>query len=297
MQRLPAVSDEAWEVIASVTVCIIPTMGGALLSWYDSISLGLLPRSFPCQLTGNSPSPHATSQPPADVGCDFVFGSLAAEADAEDYDEPPAVPAPPLTSPPRSTQQDSRPVRSIYPVWDDKNGEPTPQQRAEHLAMLQDIFPRVFGTTGPLREMSGGPMKIELQDDAQPFAITAARAIPFAYRDQAKHQLDKLVEDGVIVEVTEPTPWFHPTVFVPKKATDGSKDPTNIRIYVDLTQLNAHVRRGAHPTRSPEDVVTNIPSGSRLFLHKTGCQKRLFPDPHRPGTSSLHDVHHTVGPI
>ena len=253
------------EVIASITVCIIPAMDGALLSWYDSISLGLLPRSFPCQITGNSPPPHAVLQSPADISCDVVIDSLVAEADAEDQDESSAVNAPLLTPPPRSTQQDSRPVRSMYPVWDDKNGDPTPQQRAEHLAMLQDIFPRVFDTTGPLREMSGGPMKIELQDDAQPFAITAARAIPFAYRDQAKRQLDKLVEDGVIVEVTEPTPWCHPTVFVPKKAADGSKDPANIRVCVDLTQLNAHVRRGAHPTRSPEDVVTNIPSGSRFF--------------------------------
>ncbi|KAF0296550.1 hypothetical protein FJT64_006005 [Amphibalanus amphitrite] len=64
-----------------------------------------------------------------------------------------------------------------------------------------DIFPRVFDTTGHLREMTGGPMRIELKDDARPTAVTAARSIPFAYRDQAKRQLDKLIEAGIIVEV------------------------------------------------------------------------------------------------
>ncbi|KAF0292627.1 hypothetical protein FJT64_009371 [Amphibalanus amphitrite] len=57
--------------------------------------------------------------------------------------------------------------------------------------MDEDIFPRVFDTTGHLREMTGGPMRIELKDDARPTAVTAARSIPFAYRDQAKRQLDK----------------------------------------------------------------------------------------------------------
>ncbi|KAF0302152.1 hypothetical protein FJT64_025761 [Amphibalanus amphitrite] len=52
-----------------------------------------------------------------------------------------------------------------------------------------DIFPRVFDTTGHLREMTGGPMRIELKDDARPTAVTAARSIPFAYRDQAKREL------------------------------------------------------------------------------------------------------------
>ena len=33
-----------------VTVCIIPNMDGVLLSWHDSIALGLLPDNFPCQI-------------------------------------------------------------------------------------------------------------------------------------------------------------------------------------------------------------------------------------------------------
>ena len=78
--------------------------------------------------------------------------------------------------------------------------------------MLQGIFPRVFDTIGHLREMTGGPMRIKLK----------------------------------------PTPWCHPTVFVPKKSAagpDAGNAETYIRVCVDFTQLNAHVRGGVHPNR------------------------------------------------
>lgn len=257
-------------LVTSITVCIIPAMDGALLSWYDSIALGLLPCNFPCQITGDSLPPDGvseqpTSAPTSGLNCD-VINSRPAEDHEGAHAEPFTARTGTILTPPSSPKQQADQSARVYPTWDDKDGDPTPQQRAEHLAMLRDIFPRVFDTAGPLREMSGGPMRIELQDDARPFAITAARAIPFAYREQAKRQLDKLVEAGIIVEVTEPTPWCHPTVFVPKKAADGSDGgSTDVRVCVDLTQLNAHVRRGAHPNRSPEDVVTSIQPGNRFF--------------------------------
>ena len=246
------------DVAATVIVCVIPDVNGALLSWHDSIALGLLHSSFPRQITGASPTSDSL-QSPANDEDDAAHDSVTIRATTDD-------PATPATSHPSGTHQSSQPDRSVYPSWDDKCGDPTPSQRAEHLAMLQSAFPRVFDTTGHLREMTGGPMRIELEEDARPSAITAARTIPFAYRDAAKRQLDKLIEAGIIVEVTEPTPWCHPTVFVPKKPAEGPDGATtDIRVCVDLTQLNAHVRRGPHPNRSPEDVVTGIQPGSRYF--------------------------------
>lgn len=70
--------------------------------------------------------------------------------------------------------------------------------------MLKTAFPEVFDVNRPLREIIGGPMKIIINDDAQPYAITAARSIPFAWRDKVKEQLGKLLGDSIIFEVTYP---------------------------------------------------------------------------------------------
>ena len=41
--------------------------------------------------------------------------------------------------------------------------------------------------------MAGGPMVIELTDDAVPTALTAARNPPFCWREEIKSQLDDLI--------------------------------------------------------------------------------------------------------
>ena len=102
-------------------------------------------------------------------------------------------------------------------------------------------------------------MKITLTEDAKPYAITAARKIPFAWQEQVKKELDELERKGIIKEVEKPTEWCHPMVVVPKK---DSNDP---RVCVDLTKLNQHVRRGPHPVSTPHDVITSIGKNSRYF--------------------------------
>ena len=51
---------------------------------------------------------------------------------------------------------------------------------------LKDAFPRAFSTRPPLREMTGGPIRIQLRSDARPYAVTAARNILHAWRDDIK---------------------------------------------------------------------------------------------------------------
>ena len=113
-------------------------------------------------------------------------------------------------------------------------------------------------------------MRIELKDGARPTAITAARAILFDYRDQAKRQLDKLIEAGIIVEVTEPIPWCHPTVFVPKKSAHGS-DAGNADRHPCLCG-SYPVQRSCPSRCSPEPVTRRCrdehPAWKPLFLTK-----------------------------
>ena len=118
---------------------------------------------------------------------------------------------------------------------------------------FSDVFEDQF-----LQPMKGPPMTIRMQDDAKPFCITAARAIPHAYRDQIKSQLDDMVRNNIIEPVTEPSDWCHPIVTVPKRGTDER------RLTVDLTQLNRQVKRPVHPMKSVKDAIADI-TGAKYF--------------------------------
>lgn len=85
-------------------------------------------------------------------------------------------------------------------------------------------------------------MRIQLTEDAQPYAVTASRPLPYSWRQEIKEQLDKLLERDIIVKVDHPTEWCHPIVPVPKKSK-------GVRLCVDLTRLNRCVLRPTYPLR------------------------------------------------
>lgn len=77
---------------------------------------------------------------------------------------------------------------------------------------------------------------IRLQDGAQPYAQATARKIPYQLYDKVRLELQRMLQLGVITEVTEPTSWVSPMVIVPKKND-------SVRICVDYTKLNQSVQR------------------------------------------------------
>ena len=221
----------------STTVTVISGLDAALLSWYDAIAVGIISPDFPRQIYG------------------VTEMTKAPQSDAE------RTTTATLTTQPAAATN----VSPSLPTWDPGSGDPTPAQRQKHMDALKEAFPRVFSTQPPLREMTGGPMRIELRPDARPYAVTAARHIPHAWREDIKRQLDDLVAQDVITPVAHPTEWCHPMVPVPKPPADGGDGKISVRMCVDLTRLNLYVRRGAHPVTTPHDVVTGIEQGSRFF--------------------------------
>ncbi|KAK3854724.1 hypothetical protein Pcinc_038818 [Petrolisthes cinctipes] len=199
----------------STVVTVIKEVTGALLSWYDSVALGILPSDFPAQIKSIKES-KATESLPA---------------------------SPPI----------------VLPRWP-HNHDPTEAEREEHVKTIIKAFPRVFDTSHTLREMNGGPMRIELTDDAVPFAVTASRTIPYSWRDDIRAQIDELLAKDIIAKVDYPTVWCHPIVPLAKK-TSG------VRLCVDLTRLNRYVKRPTYPVQSPHDVVARI--GSEAFWFTT----------------------------
>lgn len=212
---------ELGEKQTETTVTVIKEIKGALLSWYDSIALGILPENFPAQIRTIQ---HQPKQPCQEEKAAKPRSLSSASSAAE------------------------------LPSWPHAY-DPTPSQRENHAKAIMKAFPRVFSASSSLREMEGGPMQIHLTNDARPFAVTAPRTIPYAWREDIKYQLDELLDKDIIEKVDYPTDWCHPIVPVPKK-------PSGVRLCVDLTRLNRYVRRPAYPVRSPHDAISSMGSAA-----------------------------------
>ena len=141
-----------------------------------------------------------------------------------------------------------------------RTNQPFPS-RAEIVRIKQQLmseFSDVFEVKGTLPVMIGPPMEIQLKEGAIPFSVNGARPIPFAQREEVKRALDEMVSCGIIQSVSEPSDWAHPLVVV-------QKPNGKLRLCVDMTKLNVHVKRPTHPLRSPKDAVSEISSEARFF--------------------------------
>ncbi len=139
---------------------------------------------------------------------------------------------------------------------------------ANQPALTFDIrreFPSVFD--GRIKTMNGENFHITLREDAQPFCVNTPRAIPFAFRDKLKAELDLLQEQGIITPVTEPTEWCAPIVVTPKKGTD------QIRMCVDLSRLNRFVKRERYQSATPAQAVADIAAENAKIFTKLDALK------------------------
>ena len=75
---------------------------------------------------------------------------------------------------------------------------------------------------------------------------------------KVKTELDRMVAQGIISKVERPTDWCSGLVVVPKA------NKTDVRLCVDLTQLNKAVKREFHPMSSVDDSLAKL-SNARYF--------------------------------
>ena len=99
--------------------------------------------------------------------------------------------------------------------------------------------------------------RIDLRDDVKPYRLCAPRPIPVGLREQAKGELDKMVDLGVIQPVEIATEWCSGLTIAPKP--NG-----NIRMCVDLTMLNKGVSRELYPLPRVSDMLSQLSKG-KLF--------------------------------
>jgi predicted aspartyl protease len=116
---------------------------------------------------------------------------------------------------------------------------------------LVEGFTDLFQGLGTMKD----EYHITLEDNATPFAIQCPRKIPICYEEQVKSQIDLMLAQGVISKIEEPTEWCAGIVVVPKRSMEecgpgqipiNDKKQANLRICVDLTQLNKCVKRNRH---------------------------------------------------
>ena len=97
--------------------------------------------------------------------------------------------------------------------------------------------------------MSGYTYHIKLKDDAIP-VVHAPRRVPFALKDQVEAELQRMQDLGVIVKVEGPTDWVNSMVIV--------KKPVGLRICLDPTDLNRHIRREHTALPTPDETLAKL---------------------------------------
>ena len=109
---------------------------------------------------------------------------------------------------------------------------------------IDEIPQSIFGKTGLI---DCDPVKIELKNDAVPYSVTTARRIPFPLLPKVQEELEQMLANGIIEQVSEPTDWCAPMVPVPKP--NG-----NVRICVDYKKLNESVKRELFMLPNLDDI-------------------------------------------
>jgi len=114
-------------------------------------------------------------------------------------------------------------------------------------------FPELFRGLGNMK----GEYRIEMKENAVPYAISTPRAVPLPLKAKVKSELDDMLRKGVIVPVEHATDWCAPMVVVAKKGG-------GIRICVDLSKLNSSVKRQFHPIPKIELSLAEV-AGAKFF--------------------------------
>lgn len=127
----------------------------------------------------------------------------------------------------------------------DENKKPeTPQKILEE-------FKDVFTGTGRLNRT----VKIKLKPNSIP-KVSAPRKVPLALHNKVKEELDRMVSEGVITKVNEPTEWVSNMVVI--------NSPKKLRICLDPRPLNEAIQRPHYPIPTADSLITKL-QGSKVF--------------------------------
>ena len=113
-----------------------------------------------------------------------------------------------------------------------------------------------------------------MEEKAKPYSIHTPRRVPIPLLPKVKQELEWMEKLGVISKMDEPTDWCSGMVVVPKQYG-------NVRICVDLTQLNQYVKHERHILPSVDHVMGQVGDAkifSKLDANSGFWQIELAPE-------------------
>lgn len=113
-------------------------------------------------------------------------------------------------------------------------------------------FPELFHGLGCIRR----PYSLAMKDDARP-TIMPPRKVPHALRAPLKQELARMVSQGIICKMEEPSDWVSPLVLIMKK--NG-----RMRICLDPRYINRSLKREHYQLPSREEIEAEL-AGAVMF--------------------------------
>ena len=134
----------------------------------------------------------------------------------------------------------------------DKPSFPKTSENSELDSLLRE-FDEIFHGIGKVANFEH---KIAIDSSVKPVS-QRLRRIPFSQIEAVNNELDKMLENDIIEEVTEASPWVSNLVIVPKKSGE-------IRVCCDLREVNKAVIRERHLLPKVDDTLQAMHS-SKYF--------------------------------
>ena len=116
-------------------------------------------------------------------------------------------------------------------------------------------FPAVFKDTPGI--LPGKRVHLTVEDGATP-VVRCARTLPEARKDAVKAELQRLVDESIIVPIDEPTDWVSQMSVAEKKA--------GIRICIDPRPLNEVLKREHYKLPVLDDVLPKLTSACKFSV-------------------------------
>ena len=127
---------------------------------------------------------------------------------------------------------------------------------------LKKLYPNSFDRLGSLK----GEYNIRIDPIVKP-ATHARRKVPIESKEAIDKELDYLIEEEIITEQVEPTPWVSSMTF-------PMKPNGEVRVYLDPSNLNKAIIREHHKLMTVEEIAHEL-AGATVYT-KTDVLKAFL---------------------